>query len=252
MAISGDWHGNFGIARATVRVVAQLGIETMFHVGDLGVLWHGPGKGKFDRRLERELGIAGIRFYFVDGNHDAHTELRELPLQADGTRRLSDHVSYVSRGLVLELGGVRFGGLGGAYSVDRAFRTEGKNLWAELEEPTAEEAELLISRGPIDVLICHDVPAGVQGLRSDLYLPREIDEASRRTRDLLQRVLAAMKPPVAFSGHWHQRHTEVLEWPDGSTTVHVLPHETHWGSNTVIVTFQDDGEISVEPLTRTL
>ncbi|MDQ0259548.1 metallophosphoesterase [Sinomonas atrocyanea] len=252
-AVAGDWHGDIQIARHTVRVLGRLGIKTLFHVGDLAVRWPGREKGKFDRRLEHELASAGVQFLFADGNHDNHKELRGLPLQADGTRRLSDHVSYIPRGTVLEVGELRIGALGGAYSVDRKWRTEGKDLWADLEEPTALEAELLISRGPIDVLICHDVPAGVTGLRHDLKLPREIDFASRRTRDLLQHVVESMRPRLAFAGHWHQRHTEVLGWPDGtSTIVHVLPHETYWGSNSAIVSSHDDGLIVVEPLPRKL
>lgn len=252
-AIAGDWHGDAQIMRRTVQVLGRLGIKTLFHVGDLAVRWPGREKGKFDRRLEQELASAGVQFLFADGNHDNHKELRGLPLQSDGTRRLSDHVSYIPRSTILEVRGLRIGVLGGAYSIDRKWRTEGKDLWADLEEPTAQEAELLISRGPIDVLICHDVPAGVTGLRRDLKLPREIDLASRRTRNLLQHVVESMRPRLAFAGHWHQRHTEILEWHDGSsTTVHVLPHETYWGSNTAVVSFQDDGQIAVEPLRRKL
>jgi predicted phosphodiesterase len=135
-AVAGDWHGDLSIARAVVRTLKSEDVHLLLHVGDLAVRWPGPKKGRFDKRLGQLLDDADIEFLFIDGNHDNHKELRELTPLPDGTRRLSDRMSYVPRGTVIERHGVRIGGLGGAYSVDRRWRTEGKDLWADLEEPT--------------------------------------------------------------------------------------------------------------------
>lgn len=87
-AVAGDWHGDLSIARTVVRTLGSEGVHLLFHVGDLGVRWPGPNKGRFEKRLGQLLDDSDIEFVFIDGNHDNHKELRELVLLPDGTRRL--------------------------------------------------------------------------------------------------------------------------------------------------------------------
>jgi predicted phosphodiesterase len=105
-AVAGDWHGDLSIARAVVRTLKSEDVHLLLHVGDLAVRWPGPKKGRFDKRLGQLLDDADIEFLFIDGNHDNHKELRELTLLPDGTRRLSDRMSYMPRGTVIERHGV--------------------------------------------------------------------------------------------------------------------------------------------------
>lgn len=247
-AVAGDWHGDLSIARAVVRTLKSEDVHLLLHVGDLAFRWPGPKKGRFDKRLGQLLDDADIEFLFIDGNHDNHKELRELKLMHDGTRRLSDRISYVPRGTVIERHGILIGGLGGAYSIDRRWRTEGKDVWADLEEPTAAEAERLMASAPVDVLLTHDVPAGFQGLEG-LALPPDISSAAERTRELLQRTVEVLQPALLFSGHWHQRKSQEFVWSDGPpTAAHVLAHEGSWGGNTVLVQWADGGRPEVRPL----
>jgi predicted phosphodiesterase len=247
-AVAGDWHGDLSVARAVVRTLKSQDVHLLLHVGDLAVRWPGPKKGRFDKRLGQLLEDAEIEFLFIDGNHDNHKELRELPPLPDGTRRLSDHMSYMPRGTVIERHGVRIGGLGGAYSVDRRWRSEGKDIWADLEEPTPAEAERLIASAPVDVLLTHEAPASFQGLKG-LTLSPEIAFAAERTRGLLQKAVEVLQPALLFSGHWHQRRSQELVWGDGTlTAAHVLAHEGSWGGNTVLVQWAEDGKSEVMPL----
>lgn len=247
-AVAGDWHGDLSIARAVVRTLKSEGVHLLLHVGDLAVRWPGPKKGRFDKRLGQLLDDADVEFLFIDGNHDNHEELRELTPLTDGTRRLSDRISYMPRGTVIERHGVRIGGLGGAYSVDRRWRREGKDLWADLEEPTPAEAERLIASAPVDVLLTHDAPASFHGLKG-LALPPEIAAAAERTRGLLQRTVEVLQPTLLFCGHWHQRKSQELVWSDGTlTSAHVLAHEGSWGGNTVLVQWAEGGRPEVMPL----
>ncbi|GAB2742570.1 metallophosphoesterase family protein [Sinomonas soli] len=248
-AVAGDWHGNLSTARQAIWTLRREGIDLLFHVGDLAVRWPGPKKGRFDKRVEQLLADAGIEFLFIDGNHDNHAELRELTLRPDGTRRLSENMAYLPRGTVVERAGLRIGALGGAFSIDRRWRTEGKSVWAELEEPTEDEAQRLIENGPIDVLLLHDVPMGFRGLESALRLPGDVIARADRTRALLQSVVERLKPRLVFCGHWHQRRADVFEWPDGTTTeVHVLADDNAWGGNLAALTADGTGGLAVAPL----
>lgn len=247
-AVAGDWHGDLSIARAVVRTLNSEDVHLLLHVGDLAVRWPGPKKGRFDKRLGKLLDDADIEFLFIDGNHDNHKELRELKPIHDGTRRLSDRMSYVPRGTVIERHGIRIGGLGGAYSIDRQWRTEGKDVWADLEEPTIAEAERLIASAPVDVLLTHDAPASFQGLKGFALSP-DISSAAERTRELLQKTVEVLQPALLFSGHWHQRKSQELVWGDGTlTAAHVLAHEGSWGGNTVLVQWGDGRRPEVTPL----
>src|SRR5665648_904436 len=77
--VAGDWHGNTLHAMGVIAAAAELGTDTILHVGDLAVLWPGDGGASFTFKLQRELDKHGVRLYLVDGNHDNHTALRALP-----------------------------------------------------------------------------------------------------------------------------------------------------------------------------
>ena len=79
------------------------------------------------------------------------------------------------------IGGLTVGALGGAYSVDQEYRTAGKDWWPN-EEPTTSEARKLMNGGPVDVLITHDVPAGVT-VEPMFVLPAEIRTKADCTRE---------------------------------------------------------------------
>ncbi|WP_415853607.1 metallophosphoesterase family protein [Sinomonas sp. G460-2] len=212
-AALGDLRGNILAARLAAKTIKATGIDTLFQVGDCGLLFPDISREKMVRRLDYFMEQASARMWWIDGNHDNHPALRELPLQADGTRRLTDRLTYLPRGVVVDFDGVRVGALGGAFSVDRAWRKEGKTLWAAKEEPAEAEANLLIENVAgkrLDVLLVHEAPAGVTGLKG-MDLPPEIEAQANVTRELLQRIVATLRPRVVFCGHWHLRHSAILE-----------------------------------------
>ncbi|MGY3567788.1 metallophosphoesterase family protein [Sinomonas sp. RB5] len=248
-AVLGDLHGNVMAARLAAKTIRAAGIHTMLQVGDCGLLWPGLGRDKVVRRLDFFMEQSSARFYWADGNHDA-PPLRGLPLQSDGTRRLTDRLTYLPRGLVLEIDGALIGSLGGAFSVDAAWRVEGKSLWAAEEEPTEAEAALLVENAAgrrLDILLTHDAPAGVTGLR-DPDLPPELAARAHVTRELLQRVVDTLRPRIVLCGHWHVRYTDLLQWQDGSCTkVEVLAADEMWKDSMVELVVDHD-RLEVNPL----
>ncbi|NKX50189.1 metallophosphoesterase [Arthrobacter deserti] len=226
--VAGDWHGNIPWMETALRHAAGAGCTALIQVGDLAVLWPaGNGGDKFTRGLQRRLDEHRITMVSVDGNHDVHPLLRSLPLNAEGFGVLSHRLLYAPRGHRWEMGGVRSGALGGAYSIDRVRRKLGRAWWEE-EEIAEADVERLGS-GPLDVLITHEVPAGIDVVSP---FPRRLLEAlepdSYTSRILVRDAVRNTRPRLVLSGHRHQRLTAVM--PGTETRVHVLHKESFTGN----------------------
>jgi hypothetical protein len=148
----------------------------------------------------------GVLMRFIDGNHDEHPSLRKLigPVHEHGVT-IAKNVIYQPRGSVHEDGdGTRFLFLGGAPSIDRALRTEGRSWWPE-EVITDEEFDRAHSAaGPIHVLVTHDAPdypPGFSAKGSPDY-QRACELSMRRVDALIRK----HHPLLHVHGHWHRRY----------------------------------------------
>lgn len=225
VVVAGDWHGNARWMRQVLTCAARDGYKVIVHVGDLKVLWYDeyptyPEPGAFTAELAGLLEDLGLVFIFVDGNHDVHPVLRALPVNADGFGAISDRLLYAPRGHRWSIGGVRFGALGGAYSIDRYRGMEGLDWF--VDEVTVPEDVAALGTEPLDVLVTHDVPAGIDVITS-MDIPEAIERESYIVRALLRDAVRATGPKFVFSGHWHQRRTGLM--PGMETRVHVLDKE---------------------------
>lgn len=222
--VAGDWHGSTRWMRQVLTCAARDGYKAIVHVGDLKVLWPDeswPGFMGFTAEFKDLLEELGLVFIFADGNHDVHPVLRTLPLNANGFGLISDRLLYAPRGHRWSLGGVKFGALGGAYSIDRYRGTEGWDWF--LEEATVPEDVEALGTEPLDVLVTHDVPAGIDLDTGFIEVPEAIERESYIVRSLLRDAVRATEPKLVFSGHWHQRRTGLM--PGMETRVHVLDKE---------------------------
>src|SRR5207302_2100931 len=104
---------------------------------------------------------------------------------------------------------VRFGALGGAFSIDWRDRTPGKSWWPE-EVTTASDVERLGGE-PLDVLVAHEAPAGVP--LAGFRLPVEDEVRSEEVRQLVRAAVQATRPRLVLHGHWQKRNSHELSWP---------------------------------------
>ncbi|MCC3299323.1 metallophosphoesterase family protein [Arthrobacter caoxuetaonis] len=246
IVLAGDWHGNVRWMQRALQRIRGAGHRKILHVGDLRVLWPEsvdgplspaeaeliPGARDYDAftvTLCKLLEQYGMDMLFVDGNHDNHPALRALPRDEDGFGIISDRLKYIPRGHRFSIGGVRFAGLGGAFSINKQYLTQGLNWWPE-EVLTRDDIDTLGS-GPVDVLLTHDVPAGID-LRKMFRLPEALERESHAGRILLRDAVRSTDPSLVFSGHWHQRTTQVI--PGSRTTVHVLDMDGRGGNFAVL------------------
>lgn len=159
------------------------GAVPVLQVGDLE--WH----------PDRPPLAAPWPIYFCEGNHDHLPSLLGLREPTEVARNWI----YCPRGSVITLGDKRIGFLGGARSIDRAVRTEGRSWWPE-EEPTHEEAARLADH-EIDLLVTHTPPASVMRVMGYNRAPDE------RASIVVERAWAELGYPSLVCGHMHQRFT---------------------------------------------
>jgi predicted phosphodiesterase len=246
IAVFGDWHGDAGWALTAIRSAAREGVRTAIHVGDFGLDWPGAKRGRYETKLNKYLTELGTTLIISGGNHDNWDTLGKLIVEKDGLANVLSNIRVLPRGGRTMIEGLAVGGLGGAFSVDYEYRTEGKDWWRN-EEPTRREAEALIAGGPLDILVTHDAPEGVP-LIGDFQLTTELTLKANKTRDLLREVVDVLAVPHLFCGHWHQRRIHELRQSSGMVTrVDVLDMENSRHGNGVLV-WPGKAPLRIDPL----
>lgn len=233
---AGDWHGNLYQAEAAVLAAAARGIKVIVQAGDFGLWTPKQETFRFLKGLNNVLVQHDIVLYWVDGNHECFPHLYEWPIGDDGTRQIRTNIFHLPRGLRWEWLGVKFVALGGAHSVDKDYRVHGEEWWPE-EHVTYAEIQQVIDGGPADVMIMHDVPAGVPNLITDDPLgqhqaARWFGEhnigAATMHRAILAQAYEVVNPGLIVHGHYHKRYTRKFVTPQGRNgTVICLDEGAH-------------------------
>ncbi|MBF6358171.1 metallophosphoesterase [Nocardia higoensis] len=223
----GDLHANLHHTLHVIEHAKREGAEAILQVGD--VVW--DMRDNFDRSpnymdlVSEAASEAGIPFAFARGNHDNATKLAEYTDEHGCTAiPVRPGLWYLPNGYRWVWSGVSFLALGGAHSVDKPWRRPHLEWWPG-ETITSSDALRACEGGPADVMICHDVPAGVhipciEG-NPHGFPAREI-EAAERNRRVLRAVVDVVRPSRIFSGHYHCRLTAELVGADYRATVDIL------------------------------
>ncbi len=216
----GDVHGNSFHTDRAVRYAAEQGADAVIQVGDFAYRF----APNFMAKVQRALEDTGLALGFVAGNHDSYDYLDRFESEHGCTAiPLRPNIFYLPRGYRWTWSGVSFLALGGAHSVDRPWRARGE--WWSRETITLDEAFTAGEGGHADVMITHDVPAGVRipCIEGNPYgFPQSEIEAAQRHRELLRRVVDEVKPQHLFAGHYHCRLDAPLVGRDFRTEVHIL------------------------------
>jgi len=221
--LAGDWHGNLGWALRVVDHAADVHAEVIVHVGDFGI-WQGSAGMKYLRRLDQRLTERGLRLVFIDGNHENHDLLATYPVGADGTTPITATIRHLPRGHRWVWHGHIWLALGGATSLDRDVRVPWVDWWPG-EAITAAQAARVIADGPVDIMLCHDAPAGVPRLEQRIGpnpqgFPAAALRSAHQHRMLLRAVVDAVRPCQLWHGHYHWAYRDELVL-DGSHRVQV-------------------------------
>lgn len=219
VVMAGDWHGNLRWGLAVIDHAAHVGAQTILHLGDFGV-WQGRPGREYLHHLDERLTQRGVTLAFVDGNHENHEMLAAYPRTSDGAATVTDTITYLPRGHRWVWHGQTWLALGGATSVDRQQRTPGWDWWAS-EEITAGQAHRVVAEGgPVEMMLCHDVPEGVPALERRIApnpfgFPAAELRSAHQHRLLLRFVVDAVHPTQLWHGHYHWSYQDTLPLPDG-------------------------------------
>ncbi len=184
----GDIHGGWELYHQTATDAINFGgCERTIQVGDFGVGFAGP----YWHDRADEFHWDGTH-RFIRGNHDKPEKCKEMVgwIQ-DG--RIEDDVMFI----------------GGAYSIDHMFRTEGTSWWPD-EELSIEALYHMIDvyeQVKPRVMITHDCPQDVAKemfVQSGLAIGGQQAKLIRtKTGTAFNTMMAIHQPEAWYFGHWH-------------------------------------------------
>ena len=169
----GDVHGNFHYLK---RAIKYYNPHRVIQSGDFGV-W--PGMRQWDNLQGFEVPV-----YFCEGNHENHHSLPKVVTE------MKDNLFYIPR--FVEHEGILY--IGGANSIDKAFRTPGFD-WFPEETITSVPEGLK----HVDTIVSHTCPQVVY----DDILSRDMVSDRDPSRRALNIVLNDVKPKRWFFSHFH-------------------------------------------------
>lgn len=194
--ILGDHHGNYS---AVFDIVNRAGVQDalLICVGD-------GGEGFCSKKLQikqfellnEQFEDIGVEYWSPRGNHSD-------PQYFDGSINYSNF-KLLPDYSVRQINGEKWLFVGGAISVDRCFRVEGRDYWKDeafvLDENKAEKC---------DVLITHTCPSWLgpshlTGFPTQFY-PRDLtlkDELGEE-RQKMNRLFELTQPKKLYCGHFH-------------------------------------------------
>lgn len=231
---AGDTHGDLTFAATVIEHAVQRRAE-IIQAGDWGYYW--PGSTAKVKVLSDALVTHEVTLRFVDGNHDEHPRLRKH-VSACAATHVAPRLIYQPRGSVHEdEDGTRFLFLGGAPSIDRAHRVEGRSWWPE-EVIAPEEFERARSaEGPIHVLVTHDAPGFPPGF-SAKGSP-DYRRAQALSMKHIDKLIRHHRPELHIHGHWHRKYER--QHVTGTHVVGLDCNFAHFFEDAVLLWSRDGG-----------
>jgi hypothetical protein len=209
LLVAGDVHGNIAWTRALFDLAVRHRCDAILQLGDFGYWPHYRDGLRFLRHVSNHAIRTDVPLYWIDGNHENHDAIAALQPTANEIIEITPQCLYIPRGHRWTWQGVRFGALGGAFSIDWRDRKPGKSWWPQ-ETTRTDDIERL-GTAHLDVLVTHDAPAGVP--LAGFRLPTEDEVRAEEVRRLVREATEATEPKLVLHGDWHRRNTYELAWP---------------------------------------
>jgi hypothetical protein len=212
--ITGDTHGDIDIHKLAKQNWPEGETLTkddfLIIAGDFGLVWNG---GSNDKWWQRWLDAKPWTTLFIDGNHENHDMLDAMPtttMFGAPVHMVQPSIIHLMRGYVYDIptnyesDTISVLAMGGAQSIDRAWRKPGISWW-EQEVPSNEERKrcldnLTSRNNQVDFIVTHDCPSTVR--QAIQYAIHESDVEMNEFERWLSN-LEACEYRRWYMGHWH-------------------------------------------------
>jgi len=174
--VTGDTHGTDTIrklANQKVWLACDGGYPNYIIIaGDFGFIWSTDPGDREEQYWLSWLEKKPWETIVVPGNHENHDRILALPQEkhcGDAMFRVNSKVWIARHGCIYTIEGKRIFTFGGARSIDKADRREGRSWWSG-EIPTQEDFDrarmtLTANRGAVDIVVSHTAPTeAIEGL----------------------------------------------------------------------------------------
>lgn len=257
--IAGDWHadcnapsvaGSVSVEAARKKGAASIlavdnavkyGAQWIIQVGDWGGTWPGFHGMVFTDRLNAALSQANVHLVWLDGNHEGFDLLDQLvkinPMNQRGQTFIRSNILYSPRGCAWVLDNKRFMTVGGAYSIDKQWRTIHESWWPQ-EQLTDSQVHGIVANATarrakdkpeVDYLFTHDCHPNTP------FKHRIKDDVeSNLHRRKIATIANAVRPKMWWHGHMH----EVYDW----TLPYGVPFSLEDGQTTEVYGLADGRE----------
>lgn len=206
--LTGDLHGRIQRLVEFNNLTTNLTKEDIVIVlGDFGVFWNDEEGA---RASLRTLGKLSFTTAFVDGNHEDFPliqKLENVTFWNEGYAGIMPGGTiHLLRGEIYKIANKTIGIMGGANSVDKHRRIEGRSWWNS-EEITDEDIQMFeasvdkFNLQKVDYVLTHDCPSSMvpqvalySGINGAKISPSQLQ---------LEKILNLVDYDNWFFGHWH-------------------------------------------------
>ncbi len=208
--ITGDTHGIFDRVGKLCDRIGTIKDDVLIILGDAGINFYGH---ELDLSKKQYLDYCPITIFAIHGNHEQRPETipsYKTKKWNGGTVYYEEeypHILFAKDGEIYDLDGRKTLVIGGAYSIDKAYRVQrGFGWWAD-EQPSNEtkayvEAQLEKQGWKVDVVLSHTVPLKYEPMESFMHGvdQEKVDKSTERWLDSIEDRLEYKK---WYCGHYH-------------------------------------------------
>lgn len=208
--ITGDTHGSFERVESFCERIKTKRDDILIILGDAGINFSGPRYDRLKKQLLEELPIT---IFAIHGNHEQRPYTIESYKEREwngGTVYYEEDfpsILFAKDGEIFSFGGLQTIVMGGAYSIDKAYRLAYGYGWWEDEQSSDEikryvENQLDSVKRNIDVVLSHTTPLK--------YEPVEVfmtgvdqSKVDKTTESWLDKIEDRLSYKKWYCGHYH-------------------------------------------------
>lgn len=210
--LTGDTHGELSINRLSFGKWPEgknlVDTDYLIIAGDFGLIFR-PEQTSAEKYWLNWLNDRPWTTLIVDGNHDNHIKLQELPREEKFggiVGKIANSIYHLRRGEIYLIEGKKVLTFGGADSIDKENRLDGITWWKE-EIPNYAEMDNCIEnmkkhQEKVDIIVAHTCPlflAQMLAAKQGFYSTRNADPTTK----MLEHIVKTCAFEDFYCGHWH-------------------------------------------------